>query len=403
MRILIVTPNPPYPAHSGGALRANGILHILNNAGHEVTLLCFSDATTDLAATPLPRLCKRIVTCPPPTRTRLARLRHLAFSNQPDLVQRMASADMEKALIALCAEDFDVIQFEGLEMATYLPFAATMGTRAKLIYDSFNAEYALQQKIAQEEGTTLQRLPARLYSLIQARRIYALEAWLGEHADGYIAVSEEDAALLRPLRKSRALPIVPSGIFVADYQGSETTDLQQPALVFTGKMDYRPNVDAMLWYASEIMPHLSKINPSVQLYIVGQQPSPAVTALGEQPNITVTGKVPHVTPYLRSAAVYIAPLRMGSGTRLKLLEAMACGCAIVATDTAAAGLSAECRAAMHIAETADAFTHQIAHLLGSPTIRHELGEDARIAVQARYDWSVIAPQLLAVYAELGLN
>src|SRR5690606_23656791 len=115
-------------------------------------------------------------------------------------------------------------------------------------------------------------------------------------------------------------------------------DLGPCALIFTGKMDYRPNVDAMLWFASDILPQVRSIMPDVRLYVVGQKPHPRLEVLRDHDHIVLTGWVPEVTPYLHAAAVYIAPLRMGSGTRLKILEAMAAGCAIVATTLAAAGL-----------------------------------------------------------------
>lgn len=403
MRILMLTPSPPFPPQSGGALRAYGILRSLHYAGHLMSLLCFAASPQTIAETPLPDLCESITTVPPPTRTTLSRLRHLLTSSEPDLVHRMYSPQFVAELIRLCASDFDVVQFEGLEMATYLPIAAKTKTRAKLVYDSFNAEYALQENIAQVERGSLKRLPAALYSAIQARRIYTLEKWLGEHADGFIVVSPEDAALLAPLRSARPLPIVPSGIFVDDYGDNETTPLDPHALVFTGKMDYRPNVDAMFWFAEQIFPIIRAKQSTSHLYIVGQQPNQAITSLAEEHSVTVTGQVPKVTPYLRGAAVYIAPLRMGSGTRLKLLEAMACGCAIVATSVAAAGLDEATRAAICIADMPEDFAAQVLGLLNSPERRHDLGYRAQVAVRASYDWSAIAPRLAQVYRDLGLN
>ncbi len=403
MRILLLTPNPPYPPQSGGALRAYGILRSLHNAGHEMHLLCFAESPSALESTPLPTLCKSITTVPPPSRTALNRLRHLLLTSQPDIVQRMYSPELAAMLVESCRQDFDIIQFEGLEMATYLPVAANTQTRAKLVYDSFNAEYALQRNIAQVERSSLLRLPAALYSTIQAQRIYALERWLGEHADGFIVVSPEDRELLMPLRGASSLPIVPSGIFVDDYQDGERATLEPQALVFTGKMDYRPNVDAVSWFARDILPRIQVVRSDVSFYIVGQQPNQTVRDLAAMDNITVTGQVTKVTPYLKGASVYVAPLRMGSGTRLKLLEAMACGCAIVATDIAAAGLDAPARAALWIADSPADFAQAVIGFLANETMRNEFGERAQAAVRANYDWSAIVSRLCSVYAELGLT
>src|SRR5690606_14010977 len=109
-------------------------------------------------------------------------------------------------------------------------------------------------------------------------------------------------------------------------------------LVFTGKMDYRPNIDAMRWFSETILPLVQEAVPDVHLYIVGQKPHKSLESLRDAPHIDLTGWVPNVQPFLQAADVYIAPLRMGSGTRLKLLEAMAAGCAVVATTVAASGL-----------------------------------------------------------------
>jgi glycosyltransferase involved in cell wall biosynthesis len=120
-------------------------------------------------------------------------------------------------------------------------------------------------------------------------------------------------------------------------------------------------------------------------------------------DVIITGWVKSVSPYLRAASVYIAPLRMGSGTRLKLLEAMACECAIVATSTASAGLRDETRRAMIVADSAQELTEAIVELLSDPQRREQLGVLARQQVTRYYDWSTLIPQLLNVYTEIGLG
>jgi polysaccharide biosynthesis protein PslH len=166
-------------------------------------------------------------------------------------------------------------------------------------------------------------------------------------------------------------------------------------------MDYRPNVDAMLWFTQSVLPHVRRAVPDVKLFIVGQMPHPRLDSLRVDPNITLTGRVDSVQPYLNG--VYIAPLRMGSGTRLKLLEAMASGCAIVATPTAAAGLNAQAKDTMRITADPLEMAQAVVQLLQSPAARHELGTRARDKVRQFYDWSVLIPRLLMVYKEIGLG
>jgi len=398
MRVLIVTSSLPYPPSSGGALRAYGVVQGLARAGHHVTLLSFHDGAPDPAQTPLAKLCEAIVTVPaPPPRKLSARLRDLLLSSQADIARRLYSPAFEAQLAQLLTQPCDLIQFEGLEVALYLPQARRAAPQARLIFDTFNAEADLQAMIARIEATQPARWPAALYSWLQARRIARYEGALCRLADGVIAVSAEDQAILRRYRADDKTFILPSGITVADYQGQERAELPAPSLVFTGKMDYRPNVDAMLWFHEVILPRL----PQAHLFVVGQKPTPRLQALAQDERVHLTGWVDSVMPYLRAAQVYIAPLRMGSGTRLKLLEAMACGCAIVATSTAASGLSAQARAAMLLADDAASFAQAIQSLLDDPARRAALGQQARAAVAQEYDWSQIIPRLLAIYEEIG--
>ncbi|MER3514494.1 MAG: glycosyl transferase family 1, partial [Chloroflexota bacterium] len=149
------------------------------------------------------------------------------------------------------------------------------------------------------------------------------------------------------------------------------------SLVFTGKMDFRPNVDAALWLAHDILPRVRQAHPEATLAIVGQRPSPAVARLAKQPGVIITGRVEDVRPYIAGAQVYVAPLRMGSGTRLKLLEAMAMGAAIVSTRLGAEGLPVESGRHLLLADTSADFAQAVTALLDAPAQRQALGRAAR--------------------------
>lgn len=401
MNILILTASLPYPPTSGGAIRVYGMVRGLHKAGHTLTLLALAEPGIEPPAA-LRALCREIITVPPPVRTRSDRLRDLLFSRQPDIARRLYSDAFAAKLRELLGQQtFDLIQIEAIEMACYLPLAKAAQPTAHLVFDTFNAEYMLQRVIAYIDRQDLTRLPAAVYSSIQSGRIEQYEAAMCRLADAVIAVSPEDGEALRRFRPDGIVHLVPSGIFVADYHDPATLpEMGTHSLVFTGKMDYRPNVDAMLWFASEILPLIRQQTPNVRLYIVGQQPHPRLDVLRSNPAVTITGRVDSVQPYLNSAAVYIAPLRMGSGTRLKLLEALASGCTIVATEIAAAGLVPEVKHHMVIADEPLAFARAVDHLLQDTVQRRARGLAAREAVRNHYDWSAIIPRLLAVYRTL---
>ncbi|MBC8172020.1 MAG: glycosyltransferase [Anaerolineae bacterium] len=401
MKMLIITASLPYPPASGGAIRLYGILRGLHDAGHRITLMAFADEPIT-ENNPLPPLCEQIITVPAPPRPITARLRDLVFTRQPDIARRLYSEEFVTRLQALLSrEKFDLIQIEAIEVACYLPLVKAAQSDAKVVFDTFNAEYLLQRVIFQIDRQEFKRLPAAVYSWLQAGRIERFEREMCQLADAVLAVSPEDAEALRIFRIDQQVHIVPSGIFVADYQ--DTTwqpDMPPCSLVFTGKMDYRPNVDAMLWFVESIFPQIQQQIPEVRLYIVGQKPHSRLEVLKSNPAITLTGWVDAVQPYLNAASVYIAPLRMGSGTRLKLLEAMASGCAIVATTIAAAGMVPETKQAMVIADEVADTAAAIITLLQNPVRCKELGDAALISVRAHYDWSVLIPRLLAVYGAL---
>ncbi len=405
MRLLMLTASLPYPPQQGGALRTYGILHGLYQAGHDITLLSFHEGDTRPSDTPLAQFCRRIETIPPPLRSKTARLRDLLLTGEPDIARRLYSDAFRDRLRDLLAEtSFDLVQFEGIEVACYLPLLRQWGTRARLCYDAFNAEAALQQVIFQVDRAVPKRWPAAAYSLIQSRRIARFEKLLCQQADSVIAVSDEDAAILCPLRPDHHVPVVTNGIFVDDYTGTgQQLDLGEHVIVFTGKMDYRPNIDAMTWFADDIFPRVQEHLPDTRLYIVGQKPHPRVEQLRSRHNIEITGWVPDVQPFLRAAGVYAAPLRMGSGTRLKILEAMAVGCAIVATPIAVSGMRDDVHQVATITNQTDVMADAIIHLLQDPQRREFMGQQARQYVKQHYDWPVLIPRLLAVYKGMGLE
>ncbi len=409
MQILLLTPALPYPPHQGGALRNFGILSGLHAAGHAVSLLSFADAaseTGNTAGTPLPELCAQVETVTAPARTPRQRLRDLLLTRQPDLARRLESAEFREKLRQLLSKTrFELIQFEGLEMAIYLALARHMQPTARLVYDAHNAEFALQGAIASVEREKRARLPAMLYSSIQAQRITRFEQQVCAESDAVIAVSQEDANALRPFRPDRQIHVVANGIFTADYAEppQQSIELAGAALVFTGKMDYRPNVDAVQWFASDILPLIRERCPEARLYVVGQKPHASLQTLSVDDSVEVTGWVEKVQPFLHAAQVYVAPLRMGSGTRLKILEAMAAGCAVVATSAAVAGLDAETRQALVIADSETAFADATVRLLETPEIRRTLGQKAQLAVRRHYDWSALMPSLLEIYRGIGLG
>ncbi|MCY3936104.1 MAG: glycosyltransferase [Chloroflexi bacterium] len=392
-KLLLLLPALPYPPRQGAALRNWGMIQALHDAGHELCLLC---AAAGEIAPELRERCLEIRCVHIPPRKNWRRLVDWLLRGKADLVERLRQPRFQRELVELLAtHSFAAIQLEGLEMTTYL--ADLAATNSRLVYDAHNAESALQTSAAM-----LHQHPVkRWYSLSQARRLARHEAAVCAQVDVVIAVSEEDATQLRQLAPTAQIQVIPNAIDAGGYD-VERAEAAVPTLVFSGKMDYRPNIDAVLWFQRAVWPRMRKAHPQLRWQIVGSAPSPAVRRLAADEKIEVTGSVAEVLPYLTASTVYVAPLRMGSGTRLKMLEAMAAGCAIVATPMAAAGLPGAGTAFL-AAETAEEFAKAISSLLQDAPLRAALGAAGRSIVAEQFDWRRIVPLIQAIHEGDGAS
>ncbi|MCZ7540677.1 MAG: glycosyltransferase [Anaerolineae bacterium] len=403
MRLLFLTAELPEPAHAGGTLRTNGLLRAAHAAGHEVHLLSFATrAQLNAQRERLAAYCARVETVSPPQRRLSDRLRDLLLTDKADMQGRYCSAHYQHALSKLLEETpYDLIQMESLEMTIYAPTVRRIQPTTPLIYDSFNAEADLQRSIFEAERGSVRRLPGALYSFVQWRRLTRYERRVVREATHTIAVSDADAEAFRRLAPDCPVSVVPNGIDVARYAVADTTlDLGPASLVFTGSMGYRPNVDAALWFANRVLDRVQAHVPQARFFIVGSQPHRRLGSLRDHDGVQITGWVPDVQPFLSAAAVYVVPLRMGSGTRLKLLQAMAARLAVVSTRVGAQGLDVQDGVQLRLADTEEDFARAVIELLSDPAERAALGERAAKYVAHGYDWSVIAPRLLAVYDDV---
>jgi glycosyltransferase involved in cell wall biosynthesis len=274
-----------------------------------------------------------------------------------------------------------------------------------VIFDDHNCEYLLQQRNALTDLRRPRRWLAAAYSLVQWQKLRRYERAVCHRADAVVAVSEADRVALARIAGGVEIDVATNGIEVADYVGADLPAAlpgQSPyTLLFTGKMDYRPNVDAVLWFAQEVLPLVQAGEPTVRLQIVGLNPHARLAVLRTNPAVEITGAVADTRPYLQTATVCIIPMRIGGGTRLKALEAMACGKAVVSTTLGIEGIPVSDGRHLLLADTPEAFAAAVLSLLADArqggTTARRLGQAARIFVQERYDWAQIMPIFARVY------
>ena len=412
MKILLLTPQLPYPAHQGTSLRNFNIIRGLAER-HQISLLSFNegeDAVDLQQIKPLADLCEQIVSVPQPRRRSTSkRLYQMATTKKPDLAFRLRSLRFEITLRRILSEySFDIVQVEGIELAWAIAAIRAVGLDQKLVFDAHNAEAQLQKRAWQADLQTPRRWPAAAYSWMQGKRLQKYERWACTEADWVTAVSQNDMDILLAQvdANSASFSVIPNSIDVTAYKeySAQPTIVKEQGkmsydLVFSGKMDYRPNVDAVVWFAQEVWPTIIAQRPASTWAIVGQKPHARVLRLRNLPGVTVTGWVDDVLPYLYGGKIFVMPFRVGSGTRLKFIEALAMGMPVVSTSLGVEGYLVNNEEELLLAESADEMREAILRLLAQPELRVKLGKKGQVFAQI-YDWRQITPKFDEVYDAL---
>lgn len=314
-------------------------------------------------------------------------------------------ARFREALIECLHQGYDIVHAEHLHMSQYLRFAQDIPS----VLTEMDVEYekvrrSIQAMVGELRGKWVTKQVDRLVKPIklkyQLKKIKEIESSLADSVDVCIAMSESDKRLLQEMNPTLRIEIVPNGVDISYFQPTEIDD-GSLSLTYTGHMGYLPNIDAVQFFHKDIYPHIRAAFPHIKLNIVGKNPEERIIALGKiDPSITVTGFVEDVRPFMTRDSIYVAPLRLGSGTRLKILEAMAMKMAVVSTTIGCEGLDVENDKNILIADDPGDFAEAVTELIRNPKKRRQIGDEARKLVEKSYDWSSIAKLQDHVYKEL---
>jgi sugar transferase (PEP-CTERM/EpsH1 system associated) len=239
---------------------------------------------------------------------------------------------------------------------------------------------------------------------LEADRLARYEERVARAFDRIIVVSELEAGLLRGRIDGRPVAVISNGVDLDYFRptGAGRGKAEEPTLVFTGVMDYFPNIDAVTYFCRDIFPGVTRALPGTRLFIVGRNPTPAVRRLGRDPHVIVTGSVPDVRPYLEKAHIAIAPFRLARGVQNKVLEAMAMERPVVGTPQAFQGVQATSEDGIWMEDTAEAFAKAVLALLGDPGLRCRRAGQARRYVETRHQWADHGAQLERLLQDVGV-
>lgn len=400
MNLLFLTGNLPYPPTDGWKIRVFSLLKGLASR-HKVTVVSFMRRIDDaFAVEQLRDHGISVHVLPRDSRYSPITLAHgligqTAFpilNYRDDRMTRLVAQVMQN-------ERFDLVQSESMHMAQYC-----LELPQPTILDLHNIESLLMKRYAKQETNPLKRL----YAEVTWRKLATYEREVCGRFTHCLTCSDEERVLLQTRSRVDRVSVIPNGVDIVANRGENWPDPPTvhagERIVFVGRMDYHANVEGVQWFCRSVWPRIREARPGVKFQIVGGHPVPAISRLARPGEIEVTGFVKDVRPYVQQASVVVVPLRIGGGTRLKILEALAMGKALVSTTVGAEGIEAAPSRDLIIADRSDDFADHVVSLLAQPEVRRKLGAAGRRLVEDRYNWDTIVASLENLYEQcLGVQ
>ncbi|HEY7299563.1 MAG TPA: glycosyltransferase family 4 protein [Xanthobacteraceae bacterium] len=398
---------PASPPQFGAQARMHGLMTQLARQ-HDLTAVMLVDRGFDIeeCRRAMQTYCRKVVLVPNPYgqerfAKRMLQLMSIASTRSFERLRVTVSA-MQQALAAvLRAQRFDVVNLEFTFLGHFeLRQAPTGKGLPALVVDSHNIDYDLARQYARSAGSLLRRV----YAGIDWRKLKREELATYRDADGVCLCSRADEQrLLAEVPEARTV-VIPNAADI-DYYRQRATDPPPDGrtVVFFGLLSYAPNVDGVIHFVKEIWPRIAKAQPQARCKIIGGSAPPSLMTLAG-PRVEFTGFVPDLRPHLAEAAAVVVPLRLGGGTRLKVVEAMAMGKAIVSTTLGAEGIEGVPGRDLLIEDQPARFANAVSTLLENPSLTAGIGRSARQLAEQRYSWSGAARALEEFYRKiLGIH
>lgn len=391
--VLLISRCPPWPLHLGDRLIIWHLARELAQRGHVIDLLAFANRPEDHDEISRYRAYfGEVELITEPARSQLDYMRRLLLppARFPQAADQAWSPSMWRSIAQRVDEhSYDCAHFFG-GVQVY-EFRKAVGDLAALIVPTDCYSLYLRRELSAQTGFA----PGARLRLHVARRY---EAWMFTPFQRRVVVAERDRAELLGINPALHWEVIPNGVDL-DYFHSQQVPRKPATLLFTGNYDYAPNEEAALFLARELLPTLRQQLPEAQLWLVGNAPSDAMRALAGE-HILVSGHVPDLRPWLARASLYISPLRLGSGIKNKVLEALAAGCPLLATPLSVDGIAVAHGQHALLAQRGDMPAAALA-LLRDEALQQRLARAGRQLVEAQYSWDQAAARYSALYEAIG--
>ncbi len=402
LNILCVSQMPASPPRFGAQARMHGLMTELARR-HDLTAVMLADEEFDIdeCRRAMQAYCRQVVLVPNPhgregLTKRLLQLSSLASTRSFERLRVTVPALQDALDRVLRAERFDVVNLEFSFLGHCDLRQAPPGeTRPPVVVDSHNIDFDLARQYA-----CIGSLGRRLYHRANWPKLRREELGTYRDADGVYLCSETDERRLLDLLPGARTAVIPNGADVEYYRPRPADPMPDGrTVVFFGLLSYVPNVDGVIHFVRDIWPRIAVAHPDARCKIIGGGAPSSLQALAG-PRVELTGFVPDLRPHLAAAAAVVVPLRLGGGTRLKIVEAMAMGKAIVSTTLGAEGIEAVPERELLIEDDPASFGDAVNRLLAEPSLAARIGQSARQLALERYAWSGAARALEAFYGQI---
>ena len=403
MRILYFAPHQFWPINTGARLRDYQLARQL--AAHSsVTFVEMRHAGEEPHIPPDDSGLASVVTLDKDrTYTPSKILRGLAGPTPVTVLNCWSLQSASQLADVMRSRQFDTVQIEGVHLMEYLPIIQKAPGSPAIVIDWHNIESEMMRRYAETTGNWVKKIAAKR----TAKLIERAEERLLEINATHTVTSERERQKLLARRPGANIRVIPNGVDTCFYTAKKIAEASlrsgqgdsKPTILFVGSMDYHANIDAVTWFSRTAWPEIARNYPDLQFTIVGRDPAPEVRALASD-RIRVTGTVDDVRPFYATAVAAVVPIRSGSGTRLKILEAMAAGVPVVSTRLGAEGIEAEDDVQVLLADTGEEVAAAIGRIASSAETRVCLSTAARALVCEVYDWSKIGARLHGIHADL---